>query len=316
MLRTRGFDRGGWESAQVRVHSDGKVTLFSGSMPQGHGHATTFAQIVADALQLPMDDIDVVQGDTGRVAAGHGTFNSRSVPVGGSAAHTAAKKVLAKATLIAGAMLEAPPEEVGYASGVFFVTGQPQRHVLFAQVARMAYVSYKLPPGMEAGLDETVFYEPLGMGAPNGSHAAVVEVDIETGEVQILDYVAVDDVGKLVNPMLCHGQMHGGIAQGIGQALYEGVDYDESGQLLSASLIDYAFPKTEQIPRMRTSFQVTPSPTNPLGVKGIGEAGCVGAPPVIVSAVCDALAPFGITHIDMPLTPPKVWRAIQAARKP
>ena len=179
----------------------------------------------------------------------------------------------------------------------------------------MAYVAYKLPQGMEAGLDETVFYEPHGMGAPNGCHAAVVEVDVETGLVKILDYVAVDDVGKLINPMLCHGQMHGGIAQGIGQALYEGVDYDESGQLLTGSLLDYTFPKSEQIPRMRTSFQITPSPTNPLGVKGIGEAGCVGAPPAIVGAVCDALKPFGITHVDMPLTPPRVWHAIEAARQ-
>ena len=314
-LSARGFDRGGWESAQVRVHSDGKVTLFSGSMPQGHGHATSFAQIVGDALQLPMDHIDVVQGDTDRVAAGHGTFNSRSMSVGGSAAHTAAKNILAKATLIAAAMLEAAPEAIGYASGTFFVTGEPQRRVNFAQVARMAHVANKLPVGMAAGLDETVFYEPKGMNTPNGSHAARVEVDIETGEVTILDYVAVDDIGTLINPMLCHGQMQGGLAQGIGQALYEGVDYDESGQLLSGSLLDYAVPKSDQVPRMRTSFQVTPSPTNPLGVKGIGEAGCVAAPPVIVSAVCDALRSFGIQHIDMPMTPPKVWRAIQEARR-
>ena len=313
-LTARGFDRGGWESAQVRVHSDGRVTLFSGSMPQGHGHATSFAQIVGDAMQLPMDHIDVVQGDTDRVPAGHGTFNSRSMPVGGSAAYTVAKKVMAKATLIAAAMLEAPAEAVSYASGVFFVSEQPDRRVDFAKVARMAHVANKLPPGMEAGLDEIVFYEPRAMGAPHGSHAAVVEVDIDTGEVQILDYVAIDDVGVLINPMLCHGQMHGGIAQGIGQALYEGVDYDEHGQLLAGSLLDYALPKSDQIPRMRTGFQVTPSPTNPLGVKGIGEAGCVAAPPVIVSAVCDALSSFGVTHIDMPLTPPKVWRAIRAAQ--
>jgi len=179
----------------------------------------------------------------------------------------------------------------------------------------MAHVANKLPVGMAAGLDETVFYEPKGMNTPNGSHAARVEVDIETGEVTILDYVAVDDIGTLINPMLCHGQMQGGLAQGIGQALYEGVDYDESGQLLSGSLLDYAVPKSDQVPRMRTSFQVTPSPTNPLGVKGIGEAGCVAAPPVIVSAVCDALRSFGIQHIDMPMTPPKVWRAIQEARR-
>ena len=313
-LSARGFDRGGWESAQVRVHSDGKVTLFSGSMPQGHGHATSFAQIVGDALQLPMDHIDVVQGDTDRVPAGHGTFNSRSMSVGGSAAHTAAKNILAKASLIAAAMLEAAPETVAYANGTFYVETEPARRCTFAKVARMAHVANKLPPGMAAGLDEIVFYEPKGMNAPNGSHAAVVEVDIETGEVKILDYVAVDDIGNLINPMLCHGQMHGGLAQGIGQALFEGVEYDEAGQLLSGSLLDYAVPKSDQIPRMRTSFQVTPSPTNPLGVKGIGEAGCVAAPPVIVSAVCDALSTLGITHIDMPLSPPRVWRAIRSAR--
>jgi carbon-monoxide dehydrogenase large subunit len=185
--------------------------------------------------------------------------------------------------------------------------------VSFAQVARMAYVASKLPSGMQPGLDETVFYEPKGTGTPNGAHAAVVEVDVETGEVQILDYVGVDDVGNLINPLLCEGQVLGGVAQGIGQALYEGADYDQSGQLINGSFLDYTFPKSDQIPRMRVSFLVTPSPTNPLGVKGIGEAGCVAAPPVIVSAVCDALSPFGVEHIDMPLTPPKVWRAIRAA---
>jgi carbon-monoxide dehydrogenase large subunit len=313
-LRTIGFERGGWESAQIRVHSDGKVTLFSGSMPQGHGHATSFAQIVADALQLPMDHIDVVQGDTDRVPAGHGTFNSRSMPVGGSAALTAANRVMAKAMQIATTMLEAPSDAVTYASGSFSVTGQPDHRVSFAQVARMAYVASTLPKGMQAGLDETVFYEPTGMGAPNGAHAAVVEVDVDTGEVTILDYVGVDDVGNLINPLLCEGQVHGGVAQGIGQALYEGAEYDASGQLMTGSLLDYALPKSDQLPRMRPSFQVTPSPSNPLGVKGLGEAGCVAAPPVIVSAVCDALSPFGITHIDMPLTPPKVWRAIRDAQ--
>ncbi|WP_395400787.1 xanthine dehydrogenase family protein molybdopterin-binding subunit [Pseudoduganella sp. UC29_106] len=309
-----GFDRGGWESALLRVHSDGKVTLFSGSMPQGHGHATSYAQIIGDALQLPLDHIDVVQGDTDRVPFGHGTFNSRSMVVGGTAAHMAAGKILAKAQRIAACMLKAQPDEVNYAQGTFSVAGQPERNVGFGQVARMAYVSYGLPVGMAPGLEETVFYQPEDMVAPFGSHAVVVEVDIETGEVKILDYVAVDDVGNMINPMLCHGQMHGGIAQGIGQALYEGVDYDETGQLLTGSLLDYALPKSEQIPSMRTSFQVTPTPVNPLGVKGIGEAGCVGAPTAIVSAVCDALESFGITHLDMPLTPPKVWRAIRAAQ--
>jgi carbon-monoxide dehydrogenase large subunit len=314
-LKRNGFDRGCWDSAQIRVHSDGKVTLFSGSMSQGHGHLTSFAQIVADALQIPMDDIDVVQGDTDRVPAGHGTFNSRSIAVGGSAALTAANEILAKATQIAATLLEVPGDAVAYASGNFCVAGEPDRCVSFAQVARMAYVASNLPKGMQAGLDETVFYEPKGVPAAYGMHAAVVEVDVETGEVEILDYVAIDDVGNLINPLLCEGQMHGGLAQGIGQALYEGAEYDETGQLVTGSLLDYAFPKSDQIPRVRVGFQVTPSPLNPLGVKGLGEAGCVAAPPVIVSAVCDALSSFGITHIDMPLTPPKVWRAIRDAQR-
>ncbi|CAG2150845.1 Caffeine dehydrogenase subunit alpha [Cupriavidus yeoncheonensis] len=313
LLRRVGFDRGGWESAHLRVHSDGKVTLFSGSMPQGHGHATSYAQIVGDALQLPMEDIDVVQGDTDRVLAGHGTFNSRSMPVGGSAAFVAAGKILDKARKIAALMLETPEEGVRYVNGVF--STEAGTTASFAEVARMAYVAARLPREMEAGLDERVFYEPVAMGAPNGCHAVAVEVDPDTGEVEILDYVAVDDVGTLINPMLCHGQMHGGIAQGIGQALYEEARYDEAGQLLSGSLLDYGFPRIEQVPRMRTAFHVSPSPTNPLGAKGIGEAGCVGAPPAVVAAVCDALKPFGIVHIDMPLTPPKVWRAIQAATR-
>jgi len=314
-LKPRGFNRGGWESAQLRVHSDGKLTLFSGSMPQGHGHVTSLAQIVAHQLQLPMDDIEVVHGDTDRVPAGHGTFNSRSMSVGGSAAYTAATNILAKAHQIAAAMLDVKPEEITYAAGVFTVTANPQTTLTWAQVARGAYVASKIPEGMQPGLDELVFYEPKAMNSPNGAHAALVEVDIDTGEVQILDYVAVDDTGVMINPMLCEGQMHGGVAQGIGQALYEGVDYDDDGQLLTGSLLDYVFPKSEQIPRMRTKFLIVPTPTNPLGVKGLGEAGCVAAPPTIVGAVCDALSPFGITHLDMPLTPPKIWRAIRDARK-
>jgi carbon-monoxide dehydrogenase large subunit len=314
MLKEDGFDRGGWESAQIRVHFDGKVTLFSGSKAQGHGHETCYAQIVADVLQLPMEDIDVVQGDTDRVPAGHGTFNSRSMPVGGSAAFTVAHKILSKATQIAAAMLQVKVDAVTYAAGSFWITGRSEQHVSFAQVARMAHVASNLATGMEPGLDEIVFYEPTGLSTPNGAHAAVVEVDTDTGEVQILDYVGIDDVGNLINPLLAEGQVHGGVAQGIGQALYEGAEYDASGQLVTGSLLDYTFPKADQIPRMRVGFEITPSPTNPLGVKGLGEAGCIAAPPVIVSAVCDALAPFGITHIDMPLTPPKVWRAIRDAR--
>ncbi len=260
MMEKVGFNRGGWESAHIRVHSDGKVTLFSGSMPQGHGHATSFAQIVAEALQLPMEDIDVVQGDTDRVLAGHGTFNSRSMPVGGSAAFTAAGKILAKARRIAAFMLEVPEEEVQYADGHFSGTGNPTV-LSFPQVARMAYLAHKLPRDSKQGWMSASSMS-RSLGAPNGCHAVVVEVDAETGVVTILDYVAVDDVGVMINPMLCHGQMHGGIAQGIGQALYEEAKYDEAGQLLSGSLLDYGFPRIEQIPRMRTGFHVSPAPSN------------------------------------------------------
>lgn len=311
LLKGAGFERGGWEGAHLRVHSDGKVTLFSGSMPQGHGHETAYSQIIGEALQLPLEDIDVVHGDTDRVLAGHGTFNSRSMSVGGSAAYLAAEKIRNKAARIASHILEVPEEALTYSAGMFTAAAHTEKTLSFAQVARLAYLGGNLPGTIEPGLEEIVFYEPTSMNAPNGTHACVVEVDTDTGEVKILDYVAVDDVGVIINPLLCHGQMHGGIAQGIGQALYEEAKYDASGQLISGSLLDYAFPKSEQIPRIRTSFHVSPAPGNPLGVKGIGEAGCVGAPPAVVSAVCDALHPFGISHIDMPLTPPKVWQAIQ-----
>lgn len=314
-IQSLGFNRGGWESAQIRVHSDGKVTMFSGSMPQGHGHQTSYAQIVADTLELPLDDVDVVQGDTDRVTAGHGTFNSRSMAVGGSAAFTAAKAILVKSTAIAAVILEIDKASVSYSDGIFKDMNHPERMISFRSVARAAYLGSKLPAGMSAGLDEIVFFEPWGMSAPSGAHAAVVEIDVATGHIEILEYVSVDDAGNLINPMICHGQMHGAIAQGIGQSLFEGAVYDDTGQLLTASLLDYAIPKSNQLPRLRTSFIVTPSPSNPLGVKGIGESGCIGAPPTLVSAVCDALKHLGIRHLDMPLTPPKVWSAIQQAKE-
>ena len=313
-LATSGFDRGGWESARINVDSSGKATLFSGSMSQGHGHATVLAQIAADALQMPVDHIAVVQGDTRQVQAGHGTFNSRSMAVGGSSVKVCAGRIVAKATKIAANMMEVDEKDVAYESGRFAVAGTDIPSLAFATVARMAYVGHVLPAGLEPGLDETLFYDPTGMGAPSGVHMAYVEVDPDTGVVDILDYVAVDDAGTIINPLLAAGQIHGGVVQGIGQALCEGVHYDgETGQLLTGSLLDYAVPRADMLPAIRSYFQETPSPTNPLGVKGIGESGSIGAPPTIVHAVLDALAPFGITHLDMPLTPPKIWAAIQAA---
>ena len=314
-LATTGFDRGGWESARVAINSSGRATVYSGSMSQGHGHATVLAQIAADALQMPIENIDVVQGDTKQVQAGHGTFNSRSMPVGGSSVKLCAGRIVEKAKKIAAEMMEVAAEDIAYEGGSFTIPGTEIAPLAFAKVARMAYLGHVLPDGLEPGLDETLFYDPVGMGAPSGVHMAYVEVDPDTGMVEILDYVAVDDAGTIINPLLATGQIHGGVVQGIGQALYEEVNYDqETGQLLTGSLLDYAVPHANSLPNIRSQFQETPSPTNPLGVKGIGECGSIGAPPTIVHAVLDALAPFGIAHLDMPLTPQKIWAAIQKAR--
>jgi len=316
-LAANGFDRGGWESARIAIDSSGRATLYSGSMSQGHGHATALAQIAADVLQMRVENIDVVQGDTKQVQAGHGTFNSRSMPVGGSAAHVCAGRIVAKAKKIAAQMLEVASEDIAFEGGSFSVPGTNIEPMPFARIARMAYLGHVLPDGMEPGLDETLFYDPVGMGAPSGVHMAYVEVDPDTGMVEILDYVAVDDAGVIINPLLARGQIHGGVVQGIGQALYEEVCYDrDSGQLLTGSLLDYGVPRADLLPMIRSQFQETPSPTNPLGVKGIGESGAIGAPPTIVHAVLDALAPFGIAHLDMPLTPQKVWSAIRDAHSP
>jgi aerobic carbon-monoxide dehydrogenase large subunit len=315
-LALSGFDRGGWESARVAIDSSGRATIYSGSMSQGHGHVTSLSQIAADVLQIPVENIDVVQGDTRQVQAGHGTFNSRSMAVGGSSLHVCATRIVEKAKKIAAGMLEVDDKDIAYAAGAFSVPGTDIAPLTFARVARMAYVGHKLPDGVEPGLDETVFYDPKGMGSPSGIHLAYVEVDPDTGTVEVIDYVAVDDVGTLINPLLAAGQIHGGVVQGIAQALYEEVSYDpDSGQLLTGSLLDYAVPRADSVPNIRSFFQETPSPTNPIGVKGIGESGSIAAPPCIVHAVLDALSPFGITHLDMPLTPSRVWTAIRQAKR-
>jgi carbon-monoxide dehydrogenase large subunit len=310
-----GFNRGGWESARVSIDSSGRATIFSGSMSQGHGHNTSLAQIAADILQIPIENIDIVQGDTRQVQAGHGTFNSRSMAVGGSSVHVSSKRIVAKARKIAASMLEVDEKDVSYRAGQFSIPGTDISPLSFRDVARMAYVGAKLPDGMEPGLEETVFYDPTGMGSPSGVHMAYVEVDTETGIVEILDYVAVDDVGTIINPLLAAGQIHGGVVQGIAQALYEEVSYDpDTGQLMTGSLLDYAVPRAEHVPSIQSLFQETPSPTNPIGVKGIGESGSIAAPPCMVHAVLDALSPLGIKHLDMPMTPPRVWSAVQTAR--
>jgi aerobic carbon-monoxide dehydrogenase large subunit len=306
-----GSQAGLYESATVRVHPTGKVSVYTGSHQQGQGHETTFAQIVADRLGISTDDVDVVHGDTGRVQFGMGTYGSRSGAVGGSAIVVSLDKIVEKSKRIAAHMLEAAPEDIELSSGRFHVRGSPDRSKGLPDISLAAYLAHSMPAGVEPGLEATSFFDPTNFTYPFGTHIAMVEVDADTGQVKLLRYVAVDDVGNVINPMIVEGQLHGGIAQGVAQALWETAEYDDSAQLLTGSLMNYGLPKAHQLPFFELERTVTPSPVNPLGVKGVGEAGAIASPPAVVNAVMDALSPFGISHIDMPLTAPKVWRAIQ-----
>jgi carbon-monoxide dehydrogenase large subunit len=258
--------------------------------------------------------VDVVHGDTGSVQFGMGTYGSRSAAVGGSAISTALDRVVDKGRKLAAHLLEAAPEDVVFDEGRFAVRGAPAKSKAWGEVVLAAYLAHNLPEGMEPGLEATAFYNPSNFVFPFGTHVAVVEVDAETGEVRLVRYVAVDDCGNVINPMIVEGQVHGGIAQGVGQALWEGAVYDDSGQLLTGEMLDYALPRAHNLPSFETDRTVTPSPHNPLGVKGIGEAGAIASPAAVVNAVVDALKPFGVRHLDMPLTSEKVWRAIQSGR--
>ena len=309
-----GAQAGLWESAKVRVHPTGSVTVFSGSSGHGQGHQTTFAQIVADKLGIPMEQVDVVEGDTGEVQFGMGTYGSRSAAVGGSAISTGVDKVIDKARRLAAHMLEAAEEDVVFENGQFFVKGAPGKSHAWGDVVLQAYLAHNLPEGMEPGLESTSFYNPGNFTFPFGTHIAVVEIDPETGEVHLLRYIAIDDVGNQINPMIVAGQIHGGIAQGVGQALWENAVYDEGGQLLSGTLLDYALPRAHNLVSFELGHTITPCPHNPLGVKGVGEAGTIASPAAVVNAVTDALKPYGVRHLDMPLTPQKIWQAIQAGR--
>ncbi|PSQ19969.1 carbon monoxide dehydrogenase [Halobacteriales archaeon QS_8_69_26] len=305
-----GAQAGLWESSLVRVHPSGSVTVYVGTSGHGQGHDTTFAQIVADELGVPYEDVEIAEGDTDEIPQGMGTYGSRSAAVGGSAIATSAGKVVEKARKIAAHQLEASEEDVEFENGEFHVAGAPERSMTFQEVAQASYLAHDIPDGMEPGLEETSFYDPDNFVFPFGTHVAVVEVDPDTGDVEVERYVAVDDVGPQINPKIVEGQIHGGIAQGIGQALYEGAEYDDNGQLVTGSMQDYTVPKAMHVPEMETDHTVTPSPHNPLGVKGVGEAGTIAAPQAVVNAVCDALEPFDVDHIDMPLTNEAVWRAV------
>ncbi len=302
----------GWESGTVRVEPSGTVTALTGTSPHGQGLETAFAQIVSDLLGVPIERVTVLHSDTAVVTAGIGTFGSRSIAVGGPALAVSAEKVLDKARRIAAALLKAAPEDLVWESGRFEVRGVPGRAVTLGEVAAAAHAARALPPGMEPGLEATTLWDPENFTYPSGTHVAVVEVDAETGAVRLERLVAVDDCGRVINPMLVEGQIHGGLAQGIGQALWEHMVYDASGQCLTASLMDYAAPKSDALPCFVLDRIETPTPVNPLGAKGCGEAGTIGSTPAVVNAVLDALAPLGIAHLDMPLTSARVWAAIQA----
>jgi aerobic carbon-monoxide dehydrogenase large subunit len=305
---------GGWESSTVRIDPSGSVTVLTGISPHGQGQETSFAQIVADDLGVPIDDVIVLHGDTAIIQAGVGTFGSRGTALGGTAVRMSLEKIKTKIRTIASHMMEAPPEALDVGEGKVFLKTAPERSIALAKVVEAAYGFKAGIPAIEPGLEATSFYEPTNCLFPFGAHVAVVEVDADTGQVQFRRYVAVDDCGNQINPLLVEGQVHGGIAQGVGQALYEGAVYDDSGQLVTGSLMDYAVPKATMLPRMELDSTVTPTPVNPLGVKGVGEAGTIGSTPAVVNAVLDALAPFGITHLDMPLWPEKIWRAIRQAK--
>ena len=296
----------------MRVEPSGNVTVLTGVSPHGQGQETVFAQMVSDAFGVPIEDVNVMHGDTDVVPHGVGTFGSRGIAVGGAALQLALDKVAAKARRIAAHLLDTTPERVDFAGGEFRVK-DAERVLGFREVAEAAHLWSVPVPGEEPGLEAVARFEPEGTTFPFGAHLCQVEVDAETGQISIERYLAVDDAGRILNPLLADGQRLGGIVQGLGQALCEGVVYDEAGQLLTATLMDYALPKAPMFPRFELHETETPTSLNPLGAKGIGELGTIGATPCLVGAVLDALSPLGVRHLDMPLTPERVWRAIQDA---
>ncbi|MBI2822364.1 MAG: xanthine dehydrogenase family protein molybdopterin-binding subunit [Acidobacteria bacterium] len=302
---------GGWESATVRIEPTGRVTVLTGASPHGQGQETSFAQIAAEMLGVAMEDVLVLHGDTSIVQYGIGTFGSRATAVGGTAIYRAIEKLLKKATLLAAHLLEVPRKEVRFEAGRFVCRADPARSVSIQEVALASYTAKKLPAAFEPGLSATYFYEPSNFTFPFGAHICIVEVDRETGVIKILKYVAVDDCGRVINPLLVEGQVHGGIVQALGQAFMEEAVYDEIGQLVTGTLMDYAIPRAHDVPWMELDRTETRSPVNPLGVKGVGEAGTIGATPALVNAVVDALRPFAVRHIDMPLRPEKVWKLMR-----
>ncbi|HET7096278.1 MAG TPA: xanthine dehydrogenase family protein molybdopterin-binding subunit [Casimicrobiaceae bacterium] len=310
-----GARAGLFEAGEIRVHPTGSVTVFTGSHSHGQSHETTFAQVVATRLGIPIENVDVVHGDTGRVLFGMGTYGSRSLAVGGTAIVKALDKIIAKGKKIAAHLLEAAETDIEFKDGKFTVAGT-DRSKTFGEIALTAYVPHNYPlDKLEPGLNETAFYDPTNFTFPAGTHICEVEIDPDTGTTRIVNFSACDDFGNIINPMIVEGQVHGGLTQGIGQALLEQCVYDnDTGQLLTGSLMDYALPRADDVPSFKVGTKVTPCTHNPLGAKGCGEAGAIGAPAALMNAVMDALAPVGVKHLDMPASPHRVWQAINAAK--
>jgi aerobic carbon-monoxide dehydrogenase large subunit len=301
------------DGADLRVHPTGKAVLAISVQTQGQGHETTFAQLVAHELGLSPDDVDVVHGDTDRTPFGLGTYGSRSTPVSGAAAVVAARKVRMRARLVASAMLEVDADDLEWLDGKWRVRGDPDQALDIAEIAKAAHSTLELPAGVEGHLDASAVYNPPNLTFPFGAYICVTDVDPGTGEVKVRRFIAVDDCGVRINPMIVEGQVHRGLADGIGIALMQSIAFDESGNCLSGSFMDYLLPTSLECPSPELGATVTPSPHHPVGAKGIGESATVGSPPAVVNSVMDALAPFGVVHADMPLTPANVWVAIQSA---
>jgi carbon-monoxide dehydrogenase large subunit len=304
------------DGCELRVHPTGKAVVRLSVQSQGQGHETTFAQIVAEEIGIPPADIDVVHGDTDQTPFGLGTYGSRSTPVSGAAAALVARKVRDKARLIAGGMLEVSPDDLEWEKGSFHVAGDPGKSVTIQDIAMRAHGAGDLPDGVEGGLEAQIVYNPPNLTYPHGAYICVVDVDPGTAQVKVRRFIAVDDCGTRINPMIIEGQVHGGLTDGVGMALMEMIAFDEDGNCLGASLMDYLIPTALEVPDWETGFTVTPSPHHPIGAKGVGESATVGSPPAIVNAVVDALKPFGIRHADMPLTPSRVWDAMQGNPRP
>ena len=315
VLASLNYGAGGWEAATVRVLPTAKVQVVTGTSPHGQGHETSWAMIASEKLGIPPEDIDVLHSDTAIAPLGLDTYGSRSLPVGGVAVAGACDKVIDKAKLIAAHQLECSADDLEFAGGIFSVKGSPDRAVPIAALAFAAFTAHNLPDGLEPNLEAQYTYDPPNFSWPFGTHMAVVEVDVETGKIEVLQYVAVDDCGVQINPLIVEGQVHGGVVQGLAQALFEEAVYDEDGNLKTTTLAEYLVPAACDVPSITTAHTVTPSPTNQLGVKGIGEAGTIGAAPTIINAIIDALSSLGVKHMPMPASPQTVWRAIQSAKK-